>query len=194
MARLGAVVFWPMFCQMCSCICWVCSSVLCEFLMCMSVQHHFGWFQHHLGVFNIFGRTHSAAPPSATLLPPLDLPFPGPTSPGPPKMLLFPSLTPFSLSVFLSLGRGLLVESWSRVAAMDHPNCAFGLPGVILCEGPLPFGLTLQGSHFVVWIPHSSTHRAPTFLLGLRPPPFCANPSPLPLPFEAPESHHTKLV
>ena len=38
---------------------------------------------------------------------------------------------PPHVSFFLPLSGGLLVEMWPRVAAVDNPNCAFGLPGVI---------------------------------------------------------------
>ena len=43
------------------------------------------------------------------------------------------SPSPASFSLLFSLSGGLHVELWPRVAAMDHPNCAFGLLWVILC-------------------------------------------------------------
>ena len=47
---------------------------------------------------------------------------------GGPKFRVFPSLRPkFVLFLSFSLSGGLLVELWSRAAAMDHLNCAFGL-------------------------------------------------------------------
>ena len=44
---------------------------------------------------------------------------------GGPKFCVFPLSRPI-FAVFFSLG-GLFVELWPRVAAVDHPNCAFGL-------------------------------------------------------------------
>ena len=46
---------------------------------------------------------------------------------------LFSPLPRYFRFFFLSQGV-FLVELWPRVAAMDHPNCAFGFSGVILCE------------------------------------------------------------
>ena len=43
--------------------------------------------------------------------------------------LFFPSTAPIFHFLFFSLGRGLLVELWPQVVAMEHPNCAFGLLG-----------------------------------------------------------------
>ena len=52
---------------------------------------------------------------------------PAPSSPDPQIFaLFFLFCAPFSL-FFFSLSGGLLVELWPRVAAMDHPHCAFGL-------------------------------------------------------------------
>ena len=50
--------------------------------------------------------------------------------------LFFPSPAPFSLFFFFFLG--LLVELWSRTAAMDHPKCAFGLLWGHLVKPPAP--------------------------------------------------------
>ena len=51
-----------------------------------------------------------------------------------------PSPAPFSLFFFAlgGGGGGLLVELWPRVAAMDHPNCAFRLLWCLLCEARRP--------------------------------------------------------
>ena len=57
---------------------------------------------------------------------PLDRP-----SAGPPKFSLFFSLSRPIFALFPLL-ESLLVELWSRIAAMDHPKCASRLPGAIL--------------------------------------------------------------
>ena len=68
----------------------------------------------------------------------LDLPTPDLSSAAPPKIspcfLLF---RPEFRSCFPSLG-GLLVELWPRLKPMALPKCAFGLPGIILCEPRRP--------------------------------------------------------
>ena len=51
----------------------------------------------------------------------------------------FPSHVPC-----FALSRGLLVELWPRVGAVDFSNCACGLPGSV-CEAPAAFGGPRQG-------------------------------------------------
>ena len=48
------------------------------------------------------------------------------------------SLSRRNLLVLPSLSGGVLVEFWPRCKDMDHPKCAFGLLGVILCEHRRP--------------------------------------------------------
>ena len=87
-------------------------------------------------------------------LPPLDLPHPNR-----PKIRAFFPLPPHFRSIFC-LGC-ILVDLWPRVAAMNHPNCAFGL---FFVKPRRPVGR--RGSHKMTpdppfepspfWAPHSS--------------------------------------
>ena len=50
------------------------------------------------------------------------------------NFVLFFFLFSTAHNILSSLPGGLLVELWPRLEAVAHPKCAFGLPGVILCE------------------------------------------------------------